>query len=179
MLMKLDVSDSISLDQLSDKDAVEIFNAIDQQRTYLGQWLPFVAFTKKLEDTQAFISSVMKLPESEREYTFIIRENNVFAGIIGFKCTDKANRRTEIGYWLREEFQGRGIMTKCVAKLCAFAFTQLVMNRIQIKCAVGNTPSRKIPQRLNFTFEGIEREGERFNEYRYFDLEVYSKLKAD
>jgi len=53
------------------------------------------------------------------------------------------------------------------------------MNRIQIKCASGNIPSKKIPQRLGFSLEGIERDGELLSDGKFTDLEVYSMLKKD
>lgn len=53
------------------------------------------------------------------------------------------------------------------------------MNRIQIKCAVGNRPSNAIPLRLGFKFEGIEREGELLASGYYADINVYSILKKE
>ncbi len=179
--MILQINPEITLRQISMDDASDVFNAIDQQREYLGRWLPFVGFTTKPEHTQAFISTISKVPLEEREYIFTIRKNDRFIGLIGFRDTDRSNRKTEIGYWLLDEFQGQGIITQSVAKLCdfAFAFAKLGLNRIQIKCAVGNEPSRRIPKRLNFIFEGIERAGERFSDEVYFDLEIFSKLRSD
>jgi ribosomal-protein-serine acetyltransferase len=52
------------------------------------------------------------------------------------------------------------------------------MNRIQIRCGVGNTKSSAIPRRLGFTYEGTERCGERHNN-SYIDLEVFSILKKE
>lgn len=72
-----------------------------------------------------------------------------------------------------------GVITKSVNKLCEFAFRELEINRIQIKCAVGNIPSKNIPKRLGFVFEGIEREGELLSGGIYTDIEVYSKLKSE
>ena len=51
-------------------------------------------------------------------------------------------------------------------------------NRIEIKCGVGNDRSRHVPQRLDFTFEGIERDGELVNG-QFIDIEVYSLLKRE
>ena len=102
-----------------------------------------------------------------------------FAGLVGFKDTDRANRKTEIGYWLGEEYQGRGIMTRCVEALCGLAFSELDMNRIQIQCAVGNTKSSNIPRRLGFTLEGIARAGELQADGRFSDIEVYSLLREE
>ena len=81
--------------------------------------------------------------------------------------------------WLSREFLGRGIMTRSVRTLCDFAFRELDINRIQIKCAVANTASRNIPQRLGFQLEGIERAGELLSGGVFTDLAVYSRLKGD
>ncbi|MCF8379319.1 MAG: GNAT family N-acetyltransferase [Bacteroidales bacterium] len=175
----LKISTEIELKQLELSDSADIYNAIDSQREYLGKWLPFVALTKEISDTEKFVESVINAPEDRFEYVFTIRKNNKFIGLIAFKETDKLNQKTEIGYWLSEKYQKLGIMTKSVEKLCDFAFDTMGMNRIQIKCAVENSPSSNIPKRLGFKFEGIEREGELLWGNIFTDLEIYSKLKKD
>ncbi len=177
MIIKADTE--IILKQLNKSDSTDIFKAIDSQREYLGKWLPFVESTKEISDTEKYIDSVINSPEDRFEYVFTIRKKDVFAGIIGFKGTDKQNKKTEIGYWLSEKFQKQGIMTKSVKKLCDLAFNEQGINRVQIKCAVGNTPSINIPKRLGFKLEGIERGGELLSGNIFTDLEVYSKLKSD
>lgn len=177
--MTIPVDSQIELRQLRHSDAADIFNTIDTQRAYLGQWLPFVAFTKELADTQKFVESVVEAPEERFEYVFTIRKAGEFAGLIGFKDTDRLNRKSELGYWLVEGFQKQGIVTRSVQRLCQFAFEELDLNRIQIKCATGNTASNNIPQRLGFRFEGIERDGELLTGHIYTDLAIYSRLKND
>ncbi len=177
--MIIRVDNDIELSTLMQSDSVEIFNAIDSQREYFGRWLPFVEFTKKLSDTENFVGSVVNAPEERYEYVFTIRKQKELVGLIGFKGTDKLNKKTEIGYWLSEKHQKQGIITKSVEKLCDFAFNKQGMNRVQVKCAVENIPSINIPKRLGFKFEGIERDGELLAGGIFTDLEVYSKLKSD
>ncbi len=165
--------------QLALSDAKDIFETIDSQRDYLGKWLPFVAYTREISDSEQFVSSVVNAPEERFEYLFAIRKKEQFVGLIGFKDTDRLNSKTEIGYWLSEKFQKQGIVTRSVEKLCEFAFHQLGINRIQIKCAVGNTRSSNIPKRLGFRLEGVERQGELLYSGVYTDLEIYSKLKSE
>src|SRR5690606_732125 len=155
------------------------FMTIDTQREYLGKWLPFVEFTQTVADSEKFVESVVNAPEDRFEYVFAIRKSNHFVGLIGFKDTDKVNRKTEIGYWLSEEYQKKGIMTKSVDILCNFAFKALNINKIQIKCAVGNIPSSNIPKRLNYILERIERDSELLSGSHFVDLEIYSRLKSD
>lgn len=177
MILKIDPK--TELHQLKISDSEDIFKLINHQRGYLGKWLPFVAKTKNPEDTLHYIESVVKAPEDQFEYVFTIRYENEITGLLGFKDTDKENKKTEIGYWISEKFQKRGIVTRSVERICNFAFHNLQMNRIQIKCAVGNSASEKIPQRLGFQYEGIEREGELLSANNFTDLKVYSKLKSD
>lgn len=177
MIIKID--DELVLRQIEAADAKDIFRTIDTQREYLGKWLPFVEFTREEADSEAFVNSVLSVPEEKAEYVFTIRKNGEFAGLIGFKDTDKSNKKTEIGYWLSEGFQKQGIVTNAVVKLCEFAFHELDINRVQIKCAVGNVPSKNVPIRLKFKLEGVEREGELLSGHIFTDLEIYSKLKYE
>jgi len=177
--MTIKVNEDIVLRQIMVSDFNGIFDIINNQREYLGKWLPFVEYTREPGDTKTFIESVVNSPDDRFEHVFTIRYKNEIAGIIGFKGSDKANRKTEIGYWLSEDKQGIGIVTRAVKKLCDFAFKEQYINRIQIKCAVGNIPSSNIPKRLGFKFEGIERGGELLTNNNFADLEVYSILKTD
>lgn len=177
--MTLKVNSNLELRQLKPSDSIDIFNTINSEREYLGKWLPFVAYTHELKDTENFVNSVANASEDKFEYTFTIRKQNQFVGLIGLKDSDRTNRITEIGYWLSEEHQKQGIVTKSVEKLCEFAFNELDFNRIEIKCAVENISSSNIPKKLGFKFEGVERDGELLAENVYTDLEVYSKLKRD
>lgn len=175
--MIIEVDTNVILRQLEFSDSIDIFKTIDINREYLSKWLPFVEFTSELKDTEAFVDSVVNAPEDRFEYIFTIRYQNKFIGLIGFKSTDKLNKKTEIGYWLAEKYQKLGIVTKSVEKLCGFAFNDLGINRVQIKCAVENMPSKRIPKRLGFSFEGIERDGELLTGNIFTDLEIYSKLR--
>ncbi len=177
--MKIRVSKEITLREIDLLDSEDVFNTVTGQREYLGKWLPFVEFTKEIGDTQEFIKSVTSTPEDLKEFVFVILYKNVFAGLAGFKSTDRLNKKTEIGYWLSEGFQKKGIMTRSVKAMLKLAFEELDINRIQIKCAVGNIPSSSIPKRLGFKLEGIERDGELFPDGSFKDLEVYSLLKNE
>jgi ribosomal-protein-serine acetyltransferase len=177
--MIIPIDNNFTLRLLQKSDGADIYHTIDNEREHLGPFLPFVEKTKAVSDTQAFVDMTLDTPEEQREYTFTIRESDQFIGLIGFKSTDRINMITEIGYWLSEKYQGGGIMTRAVEKLIAFAFEDCGMNRIVIKCAVGNTKSKNIPKRLGFTFEGTERDGELLAGGVYTDIEVYSLLKRD
>lgn len=175
---KLTIDDHLFLESLALSHVDAIFNAIDQNRKFLRKWLPFVDFTIKVTDTERFVRSILEKPVSVRDEVYAIWHNHEFAGLVGFKDADRINDKIEIGYWLIENKTGKGIATAATRKLVNLAFRNMEMNRVQIRCGVGNDKSSAIPRRLGFSFEGIERAGERFN-HNYIDLEVFSLLKRE
>lgn len=160
----------ISLDVVSD-----IFTTIDCEREYLREWLPFVDATINEDDTKHFVASVL---ESDG-IVYTIHQNDELVGLIGFNNLDTLNKKTEIGYWLREKYQGRGIITQSVLKLLDKAFNELGLNSVRINAAVDNLKSRRIPERLGFIQEGIVRDGELLVDNKFTDIVVYSILKKE
>ena len=72
-------------------------------------------------------------------------------GIIGHHQIDWRNRLTSLGYWVGQEFQGKGLVTTATRALVGHAFDEVNLNRVEIRCAVGNRKSRAIPIRLGFS----------------------------
>jgi ribosomal-protein-serine acetyltransferase len=176
-ITELIVVPTITLKILELSDSTVIFNAMDQNRNFLRKWLPFIDMTRAEKDTLAFIKSIVDDVERRQEI-FTIWYNNEFCGLVGLKDIDYLNRKIEIGYWMIEKMTGKGIMIRSVERIIRFIFEELEMNRIQIRCGVGNNSSAAIPKKLGFLFEGIERQGERHHT-RYIDLQVYSLLKVE
>jgi ribosomal-protein-serine acetyltransferase len=179
-MIKLKIDDELELKEIEQADAQDIFNAIDNGREYLREWLPFVDFTKTVEDSADYIRSIYEAELSVREFVTTIQFNGKFAGLIGLKFTkqDKPNKKTEIGYWLAKEYQGLGIITRSARRIIKYAFDELGLNRAQIKIASANNKSIKVAERLNMKFEGTERAGELLAN-GFTDLRVYSILKTD
>jgi ribosomal-protein-serine acetyltransferase len=174
----LPVGDDLHLDALKISHAAVVYQAIDKNRYYLRRWLPFVDQTRRKEDTEIYIRMLLSEREKSANEVFTLWYKGDFAGLAGFKDMDFVNHKTEIGYWLIESMQGRGIMTRTVKKLIDYGFRNLNFNRIQIKVALGNHKSAAIPVRLGMVSEGIERAGE-YHTDGFFDLEIFSILKAD
>jgi len=172
------VSDDLILKEIQLNDADAIFNIIDHQREYLREWLPFIDYTRHVGDTRAYILSLYDKPYDHRDLVFSIWYLGKVVGLMGLKGTDRDNHKTEIGYWLSNDMQGKGIVTKSCRTLVRDLFENMSMNRIQIRVSTENEKSKKIPQRLGFTLEGIERCGELLPS-GYTDLEVYSLIKSE
>ncbi len=175
----IEVAGDLRLRRLELGDAPAIFEAIDAERDDLGRWLPFVAATRRVEDSEAYVRSVLEPPGCETSQIFVIECEGAFAGLIGLRDTDWDNAKAAIGYWLSARFQKRGLVTRAARCLIGRAFDRLGLNRIELRCAVGNAPSHGVARRLGFTLEGIERDAERFDDGHFVDAEVFSLLRRE
>lgn len=175
----ISIDENICLKALVPTDAITMYNLIAKQREYLSEWLPFVQFTKKIDDTRGFVEMAILKQRKKQDFVYKICFEDRMIGVLGTKETDHINKNTELGYWLSEEFQNMGIMTKAVDTLTKSLFTELKLERIQICCAIGNDRSMAIPTKLGFKLEGIRRNGEWLGNLKFRDLLVYSKLRAD
>lgn len=174
----LKVDDQVTLHLPHPDLAADIFQAVDNQRPYLREWLPWVDGSKTVNDTLAFLhESIEKNKTGERLTTFIYNGVEI-AGSIGFVKLKKDLKMGEIGYWLHRDMQGQGIMTKVCQRFIDYAFRTKALNRIEIKVASQNHKSQAIPQRLGFTHEGTLREAfAMYNEF--YDLELFSLLRRE
>ncbi len=160
------------------EDAEAFFKVTDKNRAYLREWLPWVDATKTVDDTRKFILGATAKFESGEGHDFGIWYEGQWVGSIGFHYWDKANRKDTIGYWLAEDFQGKGIITDSVRALIKYGFEEMDLNRIEILCAIGNKKSQAIPERLGFKNEGVTRECEWLYDH-FVDSVTYSILRSE
>ncbi len=175
---RIRVDDDVELRLVEESDAEEIFRYTDANREYLREWLPWVDGTWSSADTRAFVlRSLEQVRLSDGFQTRILFQGQ-FAGMVGYLYHNWKDLRTEIGYWLRQDLQGRGIMTRATKALVDFAFDNLGMHRVEIRAATDNRRSRAIPEHLGFVQEGVLREAAWLNG-RFIDLVVYAKLRDE
>ncbi|RLL41769.1 N-acetyltransferase [Oceanobacillus piezotolerans] len=173
-----EVDDRIVLKPLIEEDAESLFQLTDRSRLYLREWLPWVDSTVKIEDSLQFIQHVQKLYEENKGLTLGVYYQGNLAGSLSYNLIDWSNKVAYIGYWLADEFQGKGIMTNSVRALIDYAFQDLQLNRVDIRAAYENKKSRAIPERLGFTKEGQIRQAEWLYDH-YVDHIVYGMLQSE
>lgn len=159
-------------------DAAELFALIDCNRDHLGPWLHWVPATRTVADTEAFIRSSETKWAAGEALACVIRYQGRCAGMIGLHVIDTANRRSSIGYWLSQGFQGRGFVTAACRALLRFCFQTLQLHRVELRAAVTNTRSRAVAERLGFVQEGILRRAE-WIQGQARDLVVYGMLAEE
>jgi ribosomal-protein-serine acetyltransferase len=172
-----DVSDSVQLTLLKESDAPELFALTDANRARLREWLPWVDGVQVEADTLNFIQHTQMGQLRGSELAYAIRHQGVLAGAITLFLSSR-NRCGTLGYWLGEEHEGQGLVTRSCVTLLSHLFLDLEYHRAELRTAPGNTPSRAIAQRLGFRIDGTLREVEWMYDH-FKDNVVYSLLRRE
>lgn len=148
----------ISLHLPAPGDAAALFALVDANRTALAPWLPWVLATASADHSLAFIHASLAARQQGSQYDWLIRVDGQLAGVCGLHSVSAANRRACIGYWLGQDFVGRGVLQAALAQLCQHAFGPLQLQRLVIDPAQANRRSVAVAERAGFCFEGILRQ---------------------
>lgn len=76
-------------------------------------------------------------------------------GWVSLRVADRDLATGEIGYSIVREARGKGIAAEAVRALLGQAFDEAALLRVNAYCVPENAPSRRLLERLGFTFEGV------------------------
>lgn len=111
--------------------------------------------------------------ENQSDLILAIEIGDEAAGGIGIHAGKDVYRYNgEIGYWLSEDYWGKGIMSDAVGVLVDHAFTETQWLRIFASIFQNNTPSMRVLEKCGFTREAIHKhtvmkEGKLLDEHLY------------
>ncbi|MEQ8707199.1 MAG: GNAT family protein [Phaeodactylibacter sp.] len=158
--------------------ATPLFHLIDQSRAALEPWMGWVKQIHTPKEVHRFLFDAIRFNEGQQRCTFLVRSDQQLAGLVSLVRIEWAHHRAELGYWLGSSFQGKGIATHSCARLLAYAFEELCLNRIALRTAENNKRSLELARRLNFTSEGHLREA-LHKEGAYQHLQLFSLLRNE
>lgn len=173
---RIDDEIRLSLPELYQAD--ECYKVMMENFEQLRYWMPWAHDDFSAEDVKDFYRRNLQQFAEGNGFNANILVNDEIVGQIGYTRIDWTNKITELGFWLAEKVQGKGLMTRCCYVFVTHAFEKLGLNRVQILCARENLKSRSIPERLGFRQEGILHDGEWLHD-RFVDLVVYAMLAKD
>ena len=167
------VSDQIELKLAIPYFAPVLFELTDANRSFLRRWLPWLDATTKVDHTREFLEHSMREFAKGTSLNVCVFFAGAPVGMAGFNQIDSINQCGQIGYWLAESYNGRGIMTRVVSDLIDLGKQYYALRRLEIRCASENERSRAIPCRLGFHHEGTLRQAQKLYD-RWIDLEIHS-----
>ena len=100
-------------------------------------------------------------------------------GSIGVFRQQNIHRQTaEMGYYIAEEYWGKGIMTDAVKQICNYVFKNSDILRIYAEPFAYNTGSCRVLEKAGFQYEGTLRNNAVKNG-KVIDMKMYSLLREE
>jgi [ribosomal protein S5]-alanine N-acetyltransferase len=134
----------------------------ERSREFLRPWEPIwpiddltrAAFRRRIRRYQREIQEDTAYP------FFVFREadSTLVGGLTLGMVRRGVSQAATLGYWMGAPHAGRGMMTSAVRLATNHAFENLRLRRIEAACVPGNTPSRRLLERVGFLREGYARE---------------------
>lgn len=130
-------------------DAKDLAIALSNKRIQdnLRDGLPY-PYTE--QDGADYISAMLSADENE-VFAFAVTVDGRAVGSIGVFRRENIHRQTaELGYYLAEEYWGKGIMTEAVTQVCKYVFEKSDVIRIYAEPFAYNAPSCRVLEKPDF-----------------------------
>ncbi|OGT25226.1 MAG: hypothetical protein A3I77_05225 [Gammaproteobacteria bacterium RIFCSPLOWO2_02_FULL_42_14] len=167
-------------------DAKALNNAISESVIELRRYMDWALSGQTLKESEEYVllaihNWIEKKNDEPYLPLFIFdKYTNELIGNAGFHHYNWAIPSIETGYWIRTSRSGQGFMTEAINAHTQYAFKQLKVKRISISCNADNIQSKKIPERLNYAFEGrLKNHRRRPDTNELGDTLIYAKYDCD
>ena len=109
------------------------------------------------QDGKDFITAMLSADKNSTFAFAIEIEGKVVGSIAVFRQNNIHFRTAELGYYLAEEYWGKGIMTEAVKQVCKYVFDNYDIIRIYAEPFAHNIGSCRVLEKAGFQFEGLLR----------------------
>ncbi|MDE1312343.1 GNAT family N-acetyltransferase [Vibrio aestuarianus] len=171
-MFSLSIDSELKLALIESSFAPLYVELVRSQQDYLSQWLAWPPHCQTEQDFQAFIKRSLHDYAEGKAMTCAIFYQDRLVGNCSFNQIDYNLSKVAIGYWLSQQEQGKGIISRVVKMLTDIAFNTLEIDKVEIATAVDNRPSRTVVERLGFSYEGTITNSENLNG-RIVDHAIY------
>lgn len=130
------------------------------------------------QDGIDYISAMLSADENDT-FAFAITAEGKVIGSIGVFRQGNIHRQTaEIGYYIAEEYWGKGIMTEAIKQVCKYVFDKSDIIRIYAEPFAYNMASCRVLEKAGFQYEGTLRKNAVKND-KIIDMKMYSLLRNE
>lgn len=130
------------------------------------------------QDGIDYISAMLSADENDT-FAFAITIEGKVIGSIGVFRQGNIHRQTAgLGYYIAEEYWGKGIMTEAIKQICKYVFDKSDIIRIYAEPFAYNLASCRVLEKAGFQYEGTLRKNAVKNG-KIIDMKMYSLLRNE
>ena len=172
--------DHFTIRQFTQDDAENYFPLVDKNRKRLEDFFAgTVAKTKTLEDTKIFVLELLLKVDAKTFFPYGIFDHTTqkMIGYIHVMNFDWNIPKAEIGFFVDEDFSGKGITSKAVRTIMDHYFNELEFNKLFLRTHPTNKAAQALAEKCGFEKEGLIRRDYKTTNGELVDLIYYGKIK--
>lgn len=160
-----------------DRDADDLYPIISDPEVTNNLLIPYPFPEERM---LPWIRDRREALRARERYTLVVvlKETGRVIGICGLIGCSWKHLNAELIYWLGKQYWGKGYMPEAAGRIVRFGFEELGLERISVGCFTRNEASRRVIEKLGFTYEGCAR-----HEYRkdgeYQDVYHFGMLREE
>ena len=124
-------------------------------------------------DAQGYITTMLSVDENDTFAFAVLCDGKVVGSIGAFRQGNIHSRTAELGYYLAEDYWGKGIMTEAVRQLYAHLFAVTDILRIYAEPFSYNSGSCRVLEKAGFQYEGTLKNNA-FKNGKLLDMKLYA-----
>ena len=155
---------------------------LSTNRDHLFEYLPpELMVVQSVKDVEAEFRRQMSEWELRNLFIFGVwdRASGGHVGETYLANPDWEVPRVEVGYFIVRECTGKGYATEAARATVRYAFEQMGVLRVDLRCAADNAASRHVAERCGFVQEGHFRQHHRKKDGTLVDLLWYGLLLSE
>jgi len=160
----------------------EFYALIEKNRNHIRKTFPrTLASCRDLKATEKFFAEAADNEAWKDNYYFYLRntDSKALIGYIVIKNIDVDIAKCELAYFIDNDFEGKGIITKAIGDTLNFCFGELKMNKVTICTSKENKASQRIAEKHGFIQEGLLKQEFKSGEGKLEDVLYFGLLKQD
>ena len=133
-----------------------LWGAVQESVAWAGTWLPWASGDLTLERERLWLTEQQSAWREGRASGFAIwtADRESYLGAVGLNYVDWAQRRANVGYWVRTSRIGQGIAPAAMGLLKQFAFSALDLEYLDVLVNPANLASRRVAEKAGAVEKG-------------------------
>jgi RimJ/RimL family protein N-acetyltransferase len=147
----------VALRQWDERDVPTLVECIDGDDE-IARWMDAIPQPYGDSEARAWVAQAASFWHAGTSAPFAVTDAKTgrVLGGVGFTWVGE-ERVGEIGYWLRADVRGQGLMTRAVKLVARWSFAELDCERLQLRADTDNAGSQRVAEKAGFTREGVLR----------------------
>ncbi|EIA32690.1 GNAT family N-acetyltransferase [Ligilactobacillus salivarius] len=142
--------DNVRIRLITEADSGELYQLIVDNRNNLEKWIEWIRDIHNEDEMHTYIQKIIHTERKEATITFVILLNEKVIGMADISDISPDGKMGEVGLWLSEEYQGKGIAGAVISEIEKYSKSKTKINTLKMLIKANNVNSLKMAHKLGY-----------------------------